>query len=85
MVFKLCRQFFFLFPKICYQVLSSARGYIFYFPFGKFHLDICDKMADNGGPALPLKIDFDISKHRFCLNNIFIMWFEDYQLPTGGP
>ena len=31
---------FFLIPKICYQVLSSARGYIFYFPFGKFLLDI---------------------------------------------
>ena len=31
---------FFLIPKICYQVLSSARGCIFCFPFGKFLLDI---------------------------------------------
>ena len=30
----------FLIPKIGSQVLSSARGCIFYFPFGKFHLDI---------------------------------------------
>ena len=74
---------FFLIPKIRYQVLSSARGFIFYFPFGKFHLDIRNKMADNGGTARLHKIEFDISKDRFCWTNIFIMWFEDYQLPTG--
>ena len=77
-VLKIYRQIFFLIPKIYYQVLSSARGWIFYFPFGKFHLDIRNKMADNSGTALPHKIDFDISKHRFFLTNIFIMWFEDY-------
>ena len=76
---------FFLIPKIRYQVLSSARGFIFYFPFGKFHLDIRNKMADNSGTALPHKIDFAISKDHFCWSNIFIMWFEDYQLPTGRP
>ena len=63
--------------------MSSACGCIFYYPFGKFHLDICIKMADNSGTALPHKTDFDISKNRFCWTDIFIMWFEDYQLPTG--
>ena len=65
---------FFLISKICNKVLSSARGCIFYYPFGKFHLDIPIKMADNSGTALLHKTDFDISKDRFC-------W--DYQLPTG--
>ena len=46
--------------------MSSARGCTFYFPFGKFGLDIRNKMADNGGTALPHKIDFNISKDRFC-------------------
>ena len=68
---------FFLVPKVCYQVLSSARGCIFYFQFGKFHLDICNKMADNSGAALPHKIDFDIRSDSFCCTNILIMWFED--------
>ena len=36
-----------------------------YFPFGKFYLDIRNKMADNNGTALPHKTDFDISKDRF--------------------
>ena len=36
-----------------------------YLPFGKFHLDIHNKMADNV-TALPHETDFDISKHRFC-------------------
>ena len=65
--------------------MSSACGYIFYLPFGKFHLDIRNKMADNSGTALPHKIDSDIRNDRFCWTNIFIMWFEDYQLPTGRP
>ena len=37
-----------------------------YFPFGKFHLDIHNKMADNNGTALPNETDFDISMDRFC-------------------
>ena len=58
---------FFLIPKVCYQVLSSASGCIFYFPpFGKFHLDIRNKMANNSGTALPHKIGFDIMNDRFC-------------------
>ena len=61
-------KFFFLIPKICYQILSSARGCIYYFPFGKFHLDIRNKMAHNSGTALPHKTDFGISKDRFLLN-----------------
>ena len=68
----------FLIPKVCDQVLSSARGFIFYFPFGKFHLDIRNKMADNSDTALLHKIDFDIRNDRFSWTNIFIMWFEDY-------
>ena len=83
--FENLRSSFFFNPKICYQVLSSAHGCIFYFLFGKFGLDIRNKIADNRGTALPHKIDFDISKDRFCWTNIFIMWFEDYQLPTGRP
>ena len=65
--------------------MSNARGCIFYFPFGKFHLDIRNKMADNSGTALPHETDFDISKDCFCWIDIFIMWFEDYQLTTGQP
>ena len=64
--FENLRSSFFFNPKICYQVLSSAHGCIFYFLFGKFGLDIRNKIADNRGTALPHKIDFDISKDRFC-------------------
>ena len=52
-----------------------------HFPFGKFHLDIHNKTADNNGTPLPHETDFDISKDRFCRTDIFIRWFEDYQLP----
>ena len=69
-VLNICRQVSFLIPKVCYQVLSSARGCIFHFLFGKFHLDIHNKMADNSGTALPDKIDFDIRNER---TNILIM------------
>ena len=37
-----------------------------YFPFGKFHLDFYNKIADNNGTALPHETDFDISKDCFC-------------------
>ena len=33
------------------------------------------------GTALPHETDFDISQDRFCWTDIFITWFEDYQLP----
>ena len=56
----------FLIPKVCYQVLSSARGRIIYFPFRKFHLDIRNKMAESSGTALPHKIGFDIRCDHFC-------------------
>ena len=36
-----------------------------YFLFGKFHLDIRNKMADNNGTALPHETGFYISKDRF--------------------
>ena len=81
-VLNICRQVSFLIPKVCYQVLSSARGCILHFLFGKFHLDIRNKIADNSGTAFPDKIDFDIRNER---TNILIMWFEDYQSPTGQP
>ena len=53
-----------------------------YFPFRKFHSDIDNKMADNNGTALQHETNFDISKDRFCWTDIFIRWFEDYQLPN---
>ena len=56
-----------------------------YFSYGKFHLDIHNKMAGNNGTALPHERVFDISKDRFSWIDIFIRWFEDYQLPTGRP
>ena len=37
-----------------------------YFLFGKFHLDIHNKMTDNNGTALPHETDFDINKDCFC-------------------
>ena len=36
-----------------------------YFPFGKFHSDIHNKMAVNNGTALPHETNFDISNNRF--------------------
>ena len=51
-----------------------------YFPFRKFYLDMCNKMADNNGTALLQETDFDISKDPFRWINIFIRWSEDYQL-----
>ena len=36
-----------------------------YFSFGKFHLDMRNKVADNNGTALPHETDFDIIKDRF--------------------
>ena len=38
-------------------------------------------MADSGG-AFQHEADFDISKDSFCWIDIFIRWFEDYQLPN---
>ena len=61
---------FFLIPKICYQVLSSARGCIYTFLSGSLY--IRNKMGDNNGTALPHETDFDISKDRFCRTDIFI-------------
>ena len=52
-----------------------------YFLFGKFHLDIHNKMADNNGTALPHETNFDIIKDCLCCwIDVFIRWFEDYQL-----
>ena len=51
------------------NLLSSIEQYTWlhlYFPFGKFHLDIYNKMTDNNGTALPHETDFDINKDRFC-------------------
>ena len=47
-----------------------------YFLFGKFHLDIHNKMADNNGNALLHETDFDISKDRFCWIDIIyqVIW-----------
>ena len=73
---------FFLIPKICYQVLSSACAMRlhWYFPFGKFYLDIGNKMANNNVTVLPHETEFDISKDCFCWIDIFTMWIEDHQL-----
>ena len=53
-----------------------------YFPFEKFYLDIHNKRVNNDGAAFPYETDFDISKDLFCWIDIFIRWFEDYQLPN---
>ena len=47
-----------------------------YFLFGKFPLDIQNKMADNTGTAFPHETGFDIGKDRFCWTDIFIRWFK---------
>ena len=47
-----------------------------YFLFGKFHLHILNKMADNTVTAFPHETDFDISKDRFCWIDIFVRWFK---------
>ena len=50
------------------------------FLFGKFHIDIHNKMVHNNGTDLLYETDFDITKDGFCWTDIFIKWFEDYQL-----
>ena len=37
-----------------------------FFLFGKFYLDIRNKMVDNNGTALPHETDFDLSKGFYC-------------------
>ena len=73
-------RFFFNFGNLLSSIEQCTWLHL-YFPFGKFYLDIRNKMADNNGTALPHKTDFDISKDRFYWIDIFIRWFEDYQLP----
>ena len=63
------------------SILEQSTWLHLYLPFGKFHLVIRNKRADNNGTALPHETDFDITKDRFCWNDIFARWFEDYQMP----
>ena len=74
---------FFSVPQICYRSSIEQSAWLyFYFLFGKFHSNTHNKMVDNNGTALPHETDFDISNDCFCWMDIFIWWFEDYQLPT---
>ena len=57
---------FFFYSKNLFSSTEQCTWPHLYFPFGKFHLDIHNKMADNNGTALPHETDFDISKDRFC-------------------
>ena len=81
-VLKIYRQVFVFFnSKNLLSSIGQCTWLHLYFPYGKFHLDIHNKMTDNNSTALPHEKDFDISKDRFCWIDIFIRWFEDYQLP----
>ena len=74
--------FFFGSKNLLYIEYWAAHVAAFILPIRKFHSDIDNKMADNNGFALLHQTDFDISNDHFCWNDIFIRWFEDYQLPT---
>ena len=74
-------SFFFRFRKSSIEYWA-AHVAAFILRVWKFHPDIDNKMADNNGFVLLHQTDFDISNDRFCWNDIFIRWFEDYQLPT---
>ena len=76
----LSRFFFFNSENLLSSIEQCMRRHL-YFPFGKFHLDIHNKMADNNGTAFPHETDFNIIKDRFCWIDIFITWFGDHQLP----
>ena len=64
MVLKIyCQVFFFNSENL---LSSIERTWVhLYFPFGKFNLDMRNKVADNNGTALPHETDFDIIKDRF--------------------
>ena len=80
-VLKIYRQLFFFNSENLLSSIEQCTWLHLYFPFGKFHLDISNKIADNIGTTLPHEIDFHVSKDCFCWIDIFIRWFEDYQLP----
>ena len=80
-VLKIYRQVFFFNSENLLSSIGQCTWLHLYFAFGKFHLDIHNKMADNNGTAVPHETDFGISEDCFCLIYIFIRWFEDYQLP----
>ena len=56
---------FFLISKNLLSCIEQSTWLHLYFPLGKFHLDILNKMVDNNDTALPNETDFDISKDRF--------------------
>ena len=72
---------FFLNSKNLLSSIEQCTWPHLYLLFGKFHLHIHNKVADNNGTPLPHETDFDISKDHFCWIDVFIRWFEDYQLP----
>ena len=85
--FEIFHQRFWEFTTKFFLIRKSVIKYwaVHVAAFFTSHLDIRNKMADNGGTPVPHEIDFDISKDRFCWTNVFIMWFEGYQLLTGRP
>ena len=80
-ILKIYCQVFYFNSKHLLLSIEQCTWLLLYFPFGKFHLDIHNKIADNNGTALPHETAFDSSKDRFCWIDIFIRWFEEYQLP----
>ena len=59
-------SFFFYNSENLLSSIGECTWLYLYFTFGKFHLDIHSKMADNNGIALTHEKYFDISKDRFC-------------------
>ena len=82
-VLRIYHRVFLSVPKIFFRVLSNARGCIFTsrsgssIPTFTTRWQIVMVLS-----ALRYGTDFDISNDRFCWIDIFIRWFEDWQLPT---
>ena len=74
-------SFFFLIPKICYQVLSSAHGCFYTSHSGSFIQKFTTRWQ-----IIMILLLFHMKhiliKDHFCWTDIFIRWFEDYQLPA---
>ena len=82
-VLRIYHRVFLTVPKICFRVLSSARGWIYTSRSGSFIPTFTTRwQIIMVLSAVRYGTDFDISNDRFCWIYIFIRWFEDWQLPT---
>ena len=68
---KIYRQVFFNSENQLLSVGQCTWPHL-YFPFGKFHFDIQNKMANNNDAALPHETDFDTSTKSAFVELIYL-------------